>query len=180
MSFICILFMDKTMYVGIGLICVIAIALLLLETVTAGDSTDEIAGPAGRYSFVAVQTTSRPKAEFRGFLSLSKTGRPVQLKYTLFVDGERRGTYDYAVGQSCKLDRRSGASIFDDLRPTGSTNPDIDVSLKVSPDGKMFLIRMDNPPAPWKYSHKFLAINVKNVQGHKDWEVLPPIRLCAS
>ena len=172
--------MDKSIYMGIGFICVIAVILLLLETVGDVAVHNEIAGPAGRYAFSAVQRTSIPKAECRGYLSLSKAGKPVQLKYTLLVDGTARGTYDYAIGQTCKLDRRTGASVFDDLRPTGSTNPDVGVSLRVSTDGKMFLIRMHNPPAPWKHSHKFLAINVRNARGYKDWEVLPPIRLCTS
>ena len=168
----------KMVQAAVTVICVIGLILLLLGSFDDTPSPSADTQVKGRYSFSAEQKASSPAATCQGFLELNAEGRPTRLSFALSTKGRQRGKYNYAIGIGCYVDPDSGASVYKDLRPMRGTDASHFTTLRVSPDGKMFMIRLENPPAPWNLVHDHLSINAKNAQGSKDWKVLPPIRKC--
>lgn len=159
-------------------ICTIGLVLMVLESFDTTGTRQEVYGRGGKYEFSTVQKAVSPKAECKGYLQLDGKGRPIGLNFTLGIDGEQRGKYEYAIGERCQVDPENGASIYDDLRPGGETNSSQEASLRISPNKKMFLVSLVPPPSPWNLKLDRLSINIKNAQGYKDWKVLPPVETC--
>lgn len=141
----------------------------------------------GKYEFSTIQKAIKPKMKVDGHLILDTNGLPTDLRFTaepVSESQENRGEnkrylYSYKIGASCKTDEVSGAIIFPNLYPNAvSSTQGIVTSLRVSPERNMYLIRIEDPPAPWNKNYTFTAINVKNAQGYVDWPVLPPIQSC--
>ena len=131
-----------------------------------------------KYNFSTIQKAVVPKAECKGYLELDKERVPIAISFTLGAGGKQLGEYEYRIERPCEEDPGTGASVYKGLKPIGATNSVHQASLRISPDKKMFMIRLEPAPPPWSMELNQLSINIKNAQGYTDWKILPPVRAC--
>ena len=173
--------MDKrTVESAVAILCVIATILLIMGSFDGSVSRMEMSGRRGKYHFSTTQTSTSPNATCSGYLELDSKGRPIFLSYAIGVKGKVRSRYGYAIGKACYTEPVTENTVYKDLRPDGKTNASHETELKVSSNRKRFLIRMENPPAPWNLRLHSLSFTIQNAYGQNNWKSLPPIVPCPS